>query len=115
MLAAEHIRTVRKFLEKADLEFVAGESLQAFEKLWGAASHTVIAVAQQRGWERNNHGALRSAVRRLAREYNDPSLVDGFGVAEKFHANFYHGFMADDELDFSRPSVQRFVERVLAI
>jgi hypothetical protein len=115
MLAAEHIRTVRKFLEKADLEFAAGESLQASEKLWGAASHAVIAVAQQRGWERNNHGALRSAVRRLAREYNGPVLVAGFAVAEKFHANFYHGFMGDDEIEFSRPPVVDFVERVLAI
>ncbi len=115
MLAADHIQTVRGFLVKADLEFAAGDPLQASEKLWGAASHVVIAVAQQRGWDHNSHGALRNVVRRLSAEYEDPSLVGGFAVAEKFHANFYHGFMGDDELDFSRPPVNRFVEQLLAI
>lgn len=38
-----------------------------------------------------------------------------FGVAEKFHANFYHDFMEEDELDLARPPVRDFVERMLAL
>ena len=102
-------------MAKAYLAFAAGDSPQASEKLWGAASNDVVAIAQQRGWDRDSHGALRNAVSRLCAEYEDASLVGGFAVAETFHANFYHGFMGDDELDLSRPPVNRFVEQLLAI
>jgi hypothetical protein len=42
-------------------------------------------------------------------------LQAGFVAAEKFHANFYHDFMEDDELDLARPPVRDFVERMLAL
>ena len=46
----DHIQTAHGFLEDADREFSAGDHLQASEKLWGAASHAVMAVAQQHDW-----------------------------------------------------------------
>ena len=36
-------------------------------------------------------------------------------VAEKFHANFYHDFMEDSELDVNRPVAKRFVARMLTL
>ena len=38
-------------------------------------------------------------MRGLAEEYGDESLEAGFTVAEKCHANFYHDFMEDHELE----------------
>ena len=113
MLAEEHVQTARGFLEAADREFAGGDRLQGSEKMWGAASHAVMAVAQQRGWSFSSHGAMREAIRRLARERSDPYLEIGFSAAEKFHANFYHDFMEEDELEFSRPPMRDFVMRVL--
>ena len=34
-------------------------------------------------------------------------------AAQQFHANFYHGFMEDDDIERGRPLVRRFVNRVL--
>ena len=52
----EHIRTAEYFLLESDREFDAGERLQASEKLWGAAAHSVIAVAQKLDWPASKHG-----------------------------------------------------------
>lgn len=46
---------------------------------------------------------------------NDPILFQRFEVAEKFHANFYHGFMDAPQIESLRLSVQLFVNRVLAL
>ena len=115
VLTHEHVETAHEFLEKSDLYFAEGDILQGSEKSWGAAAHMVMAVAQQRGWSFGNHRALREAAARLAEEYDDPSIELAFGVAEKFHANFYHKFMEDYQLDLDRPAIRRFVERVQAL
>ena len=115
MLVAEHTQTAQKFLRQADAEFDAGDHLQGSEKMWGAASHAVMAMAQQRGWQFGSHRALKIAADRLAEEYDDTSISDGFLSAQQFHANFYHDFMEDDDLERARRSVRRFVAHVLEL
>lgn len=112
MIAEEHIETAREFIEESDSYFARGDVLQGSEKTWGAAAHIVMAAAQRRDWPFGNHRALNIAVRRLANEYDDPTLESAFGVAEKFHANFYHKFMEDFEYDSGRPVVRQFVEKM---
>ena len=112
MQIKEHLKTAQSFIEAADKEFDAGDHLQASEKLWGAASHVVMAAAQQHGWPYGSHRAMKTAADRMGEIYNDSSLSNGFGLAEKFHANFYHDFMEDYQLDSDRPKIRDFVERV---
>ncbi len=112
MLVADHVETAHDFLDAADREFDAGDVLQGSEKLWGAASHAVMAVAQQRGWPMGSHRQLKIAADRLAAEYDDQSISAGFALAEKFHANFYHGFMEDWEFHPDRDIVHGFVIRL---
>ena len=57
---------------------------------------------------------MKEAVGRLAEEYGDPTLRTEFVVAEKFHANFYHGFMENYEL-VDRDLVAQFVKRLIAL
>ena len=109
----EHAQTAREFLAASDREFDAGDALQASEKLWGAASHAVIAVAQQRDWPFGRHQHLGINVRRLHDESGDPVLLGGFKAAEMFHANFCHDFMEDFQVEENRPLVREFVERML--
>ncbi len=111
----DHVQTARDFLGASDQEFASGEHLQASEKLWGAASHAVMAVAVQRDWPCRSHRALSNAVLRLEQETGDAQLGDGFSVAEKFHRNFYHDEMPDYEITSDRPRVHRFVNRMLAL
>ena len=115
MLIEEHTRTARHFLTAGDDEIAAGDVLQGCEKLWGAASHAIIAVAQQRVWRYGSHGAMRANARMLSEEIGDNALMAGFEAAERLHANFYHGFMEDHEIDECRALVHNFVNRVLAL
>lgn len=115
MQIQEHIETAQSFLQAADHEFAAGDHLQASEKLWGAASHVVMAAAQQHGWPYGSHRAMKTAVRRLAERYDERLLVSSFVAAEHFHANFYHDFMEDYEIAEDHPIVDDFVHRVIAL
>ena len=115
MLVHEHLETAREFLAKSDREFADGDLMQGSEKLWGAAAQVVMAIAQERGWPFHDHRNLKAAVNRLSEEYDDPSLRAEFGVAEKFHANYYHKFMQDYEYDDDRATVRQFVERALTL
>ncbi len=113
MLSAEHAETARDFLVASDREFDEGDILQGAEKLWGAAAHAVMAIAQQRDWPHTSHQSLKNAVIRVANEREDPLLETSFLAAEKFHRHFYHDSMEDWERAADRPIVKRFVERML--
>ena len=115
MQVLEHAQTAQEFLGVSDHEFMAGDNLQASEKLWGAASHAVMAAAQQRGWRYNKHRDLGKASQKLSEESGDASIADCFAIAEKLHANFYHDFMEDHEFDYARARVRDFINRVLTL
>ena len=117
MLTQEHVQTAQEFLEDADREFAAGDTLQGSEKMWGAASHAIIAVAQARGWQFGTHRVMINAARRIANEQDDDGLRAGLVAAQHFHANFYHGFMfiEDDDFEPNAELVRRFVARMLEL
>ena len=115
MLTSDHAAKALEFLAESDREFAEGDRLQASEKLWGAATHAIMAAAQQRGWRHGSHRALKEAAEQLSDDHNDPLIEYGFLAAEKFHRNFYHDNMEDFELDSDRPKVHDFVHRVLAL
>ncbi len=115
MQAQEHAQTALDFLEKADKHFAEDDQIQASEKLWGAAAHAVMAVALERGWPHTSHPALKRAAERLTQEHNDSRIADRFGIAEKYHRDFYHLFMEADEWQTDRPKIRDLVARVLAL
>ena len=111
----EHRQTAIDFLAASDKEFAAGDVLQGSEKIWGAASHALMAVTMQRDWPNDSHRAMSNAVQNLARETGDDRLTLQYAVAEKFHRNFYRNQLLDYEMDRDRPFVHDFVHRVLAL
>lgn len=113
MNVEEHKATAREFLAASDREFEAGDVLQGSEKLWGAATHALMAVMQSNGQAMKSHREMQNAARRLAIERNDVLIVAGFDAAEKFHINFYHGYMDDWQIEDGREDVREFVERLL--
>ena len=115
MLAEDHVRTALNFLSASDLEFAAGDRLQASEKLWGVATHAVMAVAAQRSRRLSSHNSFREFAEPLSDQRNDPAIEYGFAHAERFHRNFYHDEMTDADLDALRPKVHDFINRVLAL
>ena len=115
MTSAEHAQTALDFLAASDREFAAGDHLQGSEKLYGAATQAIIALCQQRGWRYKSHRAMQQAVTALEREYDDPDLQNGYAAANRFHENFFHDYLEEYEIEDNRPSVHRFVNRLLAL
>ena len=111
----DHVYAALQFLDQSDLEFAAGDNRQGSEKLWGAVTQAVMAVAKQRGWDWGKHGARRVAVSRLDEEAPSYKFNLGFFAAHQFHANFYHDFMEDDEIAQGRPLVSQFVRDILSL
>ena len=115
MLTTDHAQTAVGFLADSDQEFDAGDTLQASEKLWGAAAHAIMAVAQQRGLEYGTHRALINAARSIADEVDDERLRSGILAARHFHSNFYNGTMEPEDIEYDRPLVHRHVALMLTL
>ena len=102
MTEEDHGRTAIEFLEASDREFEAGDHLQASEKLWGAATHAVMAAAIDRKWkEYRTHRAMKNAV---VPDYGPkkPTTLGldrrGLPLLRRFHKNFYHDEMHDYDI-----------------
>ena len=119
MLVRDHTQTAQEFLAASDREFAVGDTLQASEKLWGAAAHAIMAVAQQRDLDHGTHRALINAARRIADEQDDDLLRSqmrvGILAAQHFHSNFCNRTMEDEDITYDRPLVHRFVALMLAL
>ena len=75
-----------------------------FSRRDGCGSASGMAIQQSR-----RHAGRDPAIGRGTR-----TLFTGrVRSSGKVHANFYHDFMEDDELDLARPPVRDFVERML--
>ena len=112
MLATDHIQLAKQFLVDADKELDDGDVFQASEKLWGAASHVVIAEMHRRGVKQSGHRTMVRSVGSFAEDFNDPTLGGLFSSAEILHANFYHGFLEHEDVRRHRNSVHLFVNRM---
>ena len=115
MLTQDHAMTAQDFLTASDLEFAAGDVLQASEKLWGAAAHAITAVAKQRGLDHGTHRTLINAARQIAVEVDDERLRVGIAEAQHFHSNFYNKTMEPEDVEYARPLVHRYVALMLAL
>ena len=105
----------RQFLADAEGEFATGDHMQASEKMWGAAAHAIMAVAQQRGWRYGGHRRMIEAARRVADEQGDRELHSGLDAARRLHSNFYHDYIKEDELETTTAITRRFVQKMLAL
>ena len=115
MLTTDHIETARQFLTDADREYEAGDILQASEKLWGGASHVVIAELKKRDIESRTHRSLVEGVEMLAEENNLPALADWFVAAQRLHSNFYNGDLDDWNFALHRRRVHQFVDEMIEL
>ena len=108
MTSAEHIETAKQFLADSDREFLDGDELQASEKLWGAASHAVMAIAEQRGLPyREPQGTedSRSDARRPVRRFLPPRGVQHRREVSRELLSRLHGRFPDSRRPPGRPRV----------
>ncbi len=113
----QHAQTALDFLEKADRHFADGDQIQASEKLWGAAAHTVMAVAEEKYLSVDDRRELSSVAERLALEKGDPLIASEFSISGMYYHDSHHAhlLLSREEWLEDRPKVGNFVARVLAL
>ena len=87
-----------RLMAQAKQELAAGDDLQAAEKAWGAFSHALKALADERHWEYNDHVQVRPIVNALVAESNDPQLRYEAGIAHHLHTNYYRDSYTLEEI-----------------
>ena len=115
MTPEQRAQYAQQFLRDAEREFANGDIRQASEKLWGAATDAVTAVAVQRGWRHRSHRDLKNTVQRVAAEAGQNDLVDQFLTAERFHINFYNDLYEEYEYESDFLKVHDFVEEIIVL
>ncbi len=107
--AAHHL------LQQAQSELAAGDTRQASEKAWGAATQIVKFACEQRGWQHRNYRALNRAVDRLQEESGDPELRPLFRAANTMHVNFYEDSEIPGWVAAGLEDVRRFIDKLDAL
>ena len=87
-----------RLMAQAKQELAAGDDLQAAEKAWGAFSHALKALADERHWEYSDHVQVRPIVNALVAESNDPQLRYEAGIAHHLHTNYYRDSYTLEEI-----------------
>ena len=104
--AAHHL------LQQAETELAAGDTRQASEKAWGAATQIVKFACEQRGWRHRNYRALSRAVSLLQEETGDVDLHLLFRSAYTMHVNFYEDSEIPGWVAEGLEDVRRFIAKV---
>lgn len=115
MTIEEHVRTALEFLDEAYEQFEAWNIPKGSGKLWCASEQAITAVAKQRGWTYEEERDQFEAVKRLAAELNEPSLLTGFSFADQFHANSQIDFMENYSIEPCWSIASAFVLRLVGM
>ena len=102
----------RQLLAQGFTELASGDVRQASEKGWGAAAQMLKAVAEQRGWQHNSHGALYRVVDRLVQETGDRDIHTLFGAANGLHVNFYENWATDASIENGLQDMERLLDKL---
>ena len=98
-----------RFLRHAVEQIEAGDRLQASEKLWGAVSHGIKAMAARRGWPVDSHQAGRNVVDYVAYHAEKPDLIGLYAAIEALHVNFYRDEHEIDQIAQRLQHAERFL------
>lgn len=100
------------YLKEAEEFYARGDLAQAGEKYWGAVAALLNAIGERRGWRHYSHVDYSIIIRNLYNETKDRELVMQFGMAERLHANFYHGFMDREFFDLHRDATLMLIRKL---
>ena len=110
--AAESLGThSQRLMDHAEQHPAKGDRLQASDKAGGAIAHQIKAIANQRGWKYETHQQVYGIVERLAREKEDPELVNHlFSLANGLHRNYYIDSVPLSRLKYEIGEVKRLLD-----
>ena len=103
------------FLAQARQELADGDLPQASEKGWGATTHMLKAIAEQRGWEHHRHRHYHRAASRIRAETGDGGIRRLFDSASALHENFYENDMVADEVAERLDDVAALMDKLIPL
>ena len=116
MTTAQDCRAISAaLLDQANIELEAGDLIQASEKFWGAAAHSLKSIAETRGWQHKSHAHFYRIIRNLSNETSDKDLIYLFNAADSLHSNFYENWMQEDEIRHFSIQVAQLIDRLSEI
>lgn len=101
-----------QLLAQALQEVAAGDSRQASKKGWGAAAQMIKAIADNRGWQHDNHAALYRIIDRLVNETGDDGIRNLFGTANGLHQNFYENWGSQQYVAGGLVDVKKLLDKL---
>ena len=111
---AEHYRALsEKYLAEAEELWSGRDLAQTSEKLWGAASLAIKAVAARRGLRLEKQGSLWEFASKLAEESGDQEIISSFHLANSLHRNFYENEMTEEAIEVAMGEIERLVTRLI--
>jgi hypothetical protein len=115
MQTQNQLKTAQDYLDAADREFENADALAATENLWAAITHTLKAVADQKGWEYDtNH--LFPVVEKLAdlNGQDDDILQSSYLAAKSFPNKVHYGYFVweDGDSHWMRRVTHEFIAAV---
>ena len=99
-----------RLLDHARRMIEQGDRLQASEKIWGAATHALKALAEERGWPYTSHQDGYVLVGHIARRTGNPAIFSGFQAASDVHQNFYEDRYSLEDLAMSLAGAEHLLQ-----
>ena len=101
--SAKHRARATSLLEHADTilqkgRLTAADRLQVSEKIWGAVTHTLKAIAAAQGWVFRRPRAADSMKSYLGRLSQDGDINVLFRAVADYHTNFYQDHVPEDDM-----------------
>jgi len=110
---AEHYRALsEKYLAESQEFWDKRDLVQTSEKLWGAVSLAIKAVAARRGLRLEKHGSLWEFVSRLAEESEDKEVISSFHIANSLHRNFYENEMTEEAVEVAMEEINELLTKL---
>ncbi len=101
-----------KYMREAEELYERGDYTQAGEKLWGAVTALLNIIGELEGKPHYRHSDYWEIVEDIAEVTGDPEYSTLFGLAERLHENFHHGFMAPESFHAHWEGAKRLVEKL---
>ena len=113
----DYLQISRRALQQSRLHLAESDRLQASEKVSGAVSAALKAIAQQRGWRHGSHALREAVVSQLGAELGPPTsvaqtLYRGRNDARKHHDNFYENFIYEEDILYAIGTAEAFVQTI---
>lgn len=110
-----YMKLHEKYLREGEELRRKGDLVQAGEKLWGATTSLLNAIAEERGWPHYSHRDYAEIIERLLEETGDETLPRLFASAERLHANFYHNFLSEKGFNVHAEDAKTLVKKLIEI